>query len=138
MRQMLKCCCAVSAILAGACSGGGSTGGTDGGPTGGTDGGLTSTFLVGGTVSGLAGSGLVLQDNGGDNLVISANGTFTFASKVADGGGYSVTVSAQPSTPSQSCTASNNTGTLSGTNVTNVVVVCSTNTYSVGGTVSGL
>src|SRR2546425_6755184 len=36
-------------------------------------------FSVGGTVSGLIGTGLVLQDNGGDNLPFSANSTFTFS-----------------------------------------------------------
>ncbi len=31
---------------------------------------------LGGSVSGLSGTGLVLQDNGGDNLSVSANGAF--------------------------------------------------------------
>jgi hypothetical protein len=38
-----------------------------------------STFTVGGTVSGLAGSGLVLRNNGGDDLAIGANGSGTLA-----------------------------------------------------------
>lgn len=32
---------------------------------------------IGGTVAGLAGAGLVLQNNGGDNLTLSANGAFS-------------------------------------------------------------
>ncbi len=98
----------------------------------------TDTFTVGGTVSGLAGSGLVLQNNGGDDLPIAADGSFTFATALPDGSNYAVTVLTQPGTPSQTCTVSNGSGTLAGANVTNVVVACSTDTFTVGGTVSGL
>ena len=39
-----------------------------------------------GTVkSGLSGSGLVLQDNGGDALSVSTNGTFAFATSITSG-----------------------------------------------------
>ncbi len=50
------------------------------------------------------GSGLVLQDNLGDNLSITGNGAFTFATPVADGSAYAVTVLTSPSSPSQTCT----------------------------------
>ena len=40
------------------------------------------TYSVGGTVSGLSGT-VVLQDNGGDNLSVGANGSFTFATPLA-------------------------------------------------------
>ena len=43
------------------------------------------TFTVGGSVSGLTGSGLVLQNNGGDNLTIATSGNFTFAMALASG-----------------------------------------------------
>ena len=39
---------------------------------------FTMTYTIGGTVSGLTGTGLVLQDNGGNNLTVSANGSFKF------------------------------------------------------------
>jgi hypothetical protein len=61
----------------------------------------SSTFTVGGTVAGLTGTGLVLQDNGGDNLAISASGPFTFKTAIAQSGAYAVTVSTQPSNPVQ-------------------------------------
>ncbi len=108
------------------------------GGSGGGGGGGTTTYTVGGTVSGLSGSGLVLQNNGDDDLAITTNGTFTFAASIADGADYTVTVKTQPSGLTQTCTASSNTGTIAGANVTNVSVICSTNTYAVGGTVSGL
>ncbi|NIP16743.1 MAG: hypothetical protein GWM87_00200 [Xanthomonadales bacterium] len=93
---------------------------------------------IGGTLSGLAGSGLVLQNNGGDDLAVTGNGGFTFATALDDGSAYAVTVKTQPSDPNQTCTVSNGSGTLAGANVTNVMVSCVTETYTVGGTVSGL
>lgn len=98
----------------------------------------TNSYNIGGMVSGLAGSGLVLQDNNADNLAISVNGAFTFATKVADGAGYSVSVKTQPGSPAQTCTANSSAGTVAGANVTTVTVICSTNSYSVGGTISKL
>ena len=101
-------------------------------------GGDVSTYSVGGTVSGLSGS-VVLQDNGGDNLTVSANGSFTFATNLASGAAYAVTVKTNPT--GQTCTVTNGTGTIASANITNVTVTCTTNapsTYSVGGTVSGL
>ena len=97
----------------------------------------TTTFTIGGAVSGLSGSGLVLQDNGGDSYSVTGNGAFTFATKIANGSAYAVTVKTQPSSPSQTCTVANGTGTASG-NVTNVTVTCTAATFSIGGTVSGL
>lgn len=96
------------------------------------------SFTVGGTVSGLAGSGLVLQNNGANDLSIAADGTFSFTARVANGGAYAVTVNTQPSGPSQTCTVANGSGTVSGSDVTHVNVVCSTNTYAVRAAVSGL
>ena len=44
----------------------------------------TSAFTVGGTLTGLpAGDTVTLQDNGGDNLTLTTNGTFTFATALA-------------------------------------------------------
>ena len=45
-----------------------------------------TSFTVGGTVSGLSGT-VVLQDNGGDDLSVTANGSFTFATTLATGRG---------------------------------------------------
>jgi hypothetical protein len=99
----------------------------------------TPTYTVGGSVSGLSGTGLVLSLNAGaQTLPIAANGTFTFPTALADGTAYAVTVGTQPSGPSQTCTVSNGSGTLAGANVSNVAVTCTTNSYTVGGSVSGL
>jgi hypothetical protein len=98
----------------------------------------TNSSSIGGTVSGLLGSGLVLQKNGADDLAIASNGSFTFQTEQASGTTYQVTVRTQPVNPSQSCTVENASGTVGSGNVRNVRVTCSTNTFSVGGTVSGL
>jgi hypothetical protein len=82
----------------------------------------TATYTIGGDVSGLAGSGLVLQQSGGDDLSISADGGFTFATPVIDGGNYAVTVSAQPT--DQTCVVTNGSGTVEGADVEDVVVAC--------------
>ena len=99
---------------------------------------VTNTYTIGGTISGLTGSGLVLQDNAGDSLMVSADGTFTFATSVASGGAYAVTVLTEPSMPTQTCSVSMGTGTVASSNVTSVSIICSTQTYTVGGTIAGL
>ncbi|MBS0580613.1 MAG: beta-propeller fold lactonase family protein [Proteobacteria bacterium] len=97
------------------------------------------TYTVGGTVSGLSGSGLALENNGGDDLAVSATGPFSFAKTLVSGAKYAVTVKTQPSSPVQSCVVGNDSGTVGSTNVTNVTVTCTTPaTVTVGGTVTGL
>lgn len=98
----------------------------------------TGAFAVRGTVSGLAGTGLVLQNNGANDLPISANGEFSFPTPFASGAAYSVTVLTSPSGPSQSCAVTNGAGTIGSGDVTNVTVNCATGTFAIGGTVSGL
>src|SRR5580704_15114642 len=119
-------------LLVGACAGlPAGSGGTPGTPTGGP-------YTIGGTVSGLAGSGLVLMDNA-NTLPVNANGPFTFGTTVASGGTYAVTVQTQPSNPAQNCAVTGGSGTATA-NVTGITVTCTTNpvTATIGGTVSGL
>jgi large repetitive protein len=95
-------------------------------------------FTLGGTATGLSGSGLVLQNNGGSNLALVANGPFTFTGSLANGTAYSVTVLTQPSNPTQTCTVANGSGTIAAANITTVAVTCATGTFAVRGTVTGL
>ena len=95
------------------------------------------TYTVGGTVTGLTGSGLFLGAGFGNALPVSTAGTFTFGTRVASGTTYSVSVEAQPSSPTQYCSVANASGIVAAANVTNVSVTCG-NGYTVGGTVSGL
>ena len=98
----------------------------------------TGAFALRGTVSGLVGTGLVLQNNGADDLPISADGAFSFPMPYASGAAYNVTVKTQPSGPSQSCTVANGAGTIGSADVTDVTVTCATGTFSIVVTVSGL
>src|SRR5450432_1045131 len=83
---------------------------------------VTSTFTVGGTVTGLAGTGLVLQDNGGDDLTVSASGAFVFATSVASGATFAVTVKTQPTAPAQTCAVSGGSGTTGAASVTSATI----------------
>jgi hypothetical protein len=89
---------------------------------------------VGGVVSGLDGT-VVLQDNGADDLSVSADGSFTFARPRTAGDSYQVTVRTQPAT--RHCTVTSGIGTIGVDDVTSVVVTCSP-TFAVSGTISGL
>lgn len=98
----------------------------------------TSEFMIGGSATGVSGSGLVLRNNGADDLMVSADGSFTFATALQSGSTYNITIATQPTNPTQTCTLSNASGTVGGTHVTNVAVSCVTTEFTVGGTVSGL
>jgi hypothetical protein len=96
-------------------------------------------LTVGGSISGLAGGEVVLQLNGSDDLTVKANGKFKFANVMKKGNAYAVTVKTQPVLPvKQTCKISQDTGSIAGAAINNVDVTCTTNSYAVGGTVSGL
>lgn len=95
----------------------------------------SESFSVGGVVSGLSGT-VVLRNNGADDLSVSADGSFTFETELASGAAYAVTVQTQPAT--QTCVVTSGSGSLGSADVTDVSVSCSSNTYTVGGSVSGL
>ena len=114
---------ALALILLTACSGGG---------------GPPPKYAVGGAVSGLSGSGLVLLDNGGDDLTIKSNGSFAFATTISSGAAYAVTVKTQPTSPSQVCEVGDGSGTVGSGAVSTVTINCKTLGYTVGGSLSGL
>jgi 6-phosphogluconolactonase (cycloisomerase 2 family) len=65
----------------------------------------------------------VLQDNGGNNLSVTTDGTFPFTTRIARGGAYAVTVLTQPSVPAQRCTVATPASGSATANVT-VAVGC--------------
>src|SRR6202041_1177825 len=69
---------------------------------------------------------VTLLDNGTNALKVTANGSFTFTTKLASGATYSVTVGTQPT--GETCTVTNGSGTVGSANVTNVAVACSSGT----------
>jgi len=98
----------------------------------------SSSFNIGGTVTGLSGV-LIIQNNSGDDTVVEQTGSedvsFTFKTSISSGSTYSVSVKLQPNT--QTCTASNASGTTS-QNISNITIACTSSSYNVSGTVSGL
>ncbi len=92
--------------------------------------GVAAGYTIGGTVTGLVGSGLVLQNAiGGASVAITANGAFAFPGTFATGSPYAVTIPAQPSNPAQLCTPTNSSGTVGSANVANIQVTCTTVVY---------
>ncbi|HEY6036459.1 MAG TPA: hypothetical protein VIV58_19410, partial [Kofleriaceae bacterium] len=82
---------------------------------------LTNKFTVGGNVAGLSGT-MVLRDNGGDDLTVTQNGGFTFATPVASGLTYSASVNQKPA--NLTCSVAQGNGTMMNANVTNLAVSC--------------
>jgi 6-phosphogluconolactonase len=104
------------------------------------------TYTVGGTITGLAGHGLVLEnsiDNHSpdpdvlDDLAVSGTGSFTFRVPLGSGVNYGIGVKTQPLSPPEFCQVANGSGTVGAANVTGVQVTCAAG-YTAGGTVSGL
>ncbi|HVJ94034.1 MAG TPA: DUF4369 domain-containing protein [Labilithrix sp.] len=95
-------------------------------------------YTVGGTLAGLDGTGLILQNNKGDDLEVTENGSFTFGTPLASGAALDVTVKQQPTSPWQKCTVTQGSGTMGSEPVTDVEVTCTTNKYTIRGQVSGL
>jgi concanavalin A-like lectin/glucanase superfamily protein len=81
---------------------------------------------VGGQLYGLTpGESITLQNNSGDNLTLSANGAFTFATPVPGGWAYSVAILTSPASPiAQTCMVWDGSGTVGDASVTNVRVNC--------------
>lgn len=84
-----------------------------------------ATPMVGGMVSGLEpGNALVLQNNGGDDLLVDSDGAFVFSEALNVGDDYEVTVLTQTGDPTQPCMMSQGQGTANNQDITDVVVSC--------------
>jgi hypothetical protein len=84
-----------------------------------------ATYSVGGTISGLTGTSQVTLELNGAGPLPASNGSFRFATMLASGASYAVTISTQPT--GAICALSNATGTIAAANVGNVVVSCTAN-----------
>jgi hypothetical protein len=99
----------LSSVCANASS---SSGSGSGAGTGAAPGAVSSgPFTIGGNVIGLTGTGLVLEDNGGDDLTINQSGAFTFKVPITGWGNYTVVVKTQPANQALPCSVTNATGT---------------------------
>ena len=101
----------------------------------------SSAFSVGGTVSGLTASGLVLKLNNAAILIIpNGASTFKFATSVPTGSSYAVSIGVQPAGHFCSVTGGSNgngTGTMANSAVSSLAINC-VKTYKIGGSITGL
>ena len=93
------------------------------------------SHALGGTISGLNADGLVLANNGSSVTVNSGATQFAFPTLLPAGTPYSVSVQTAPS--GYTCSVANGIGTMGTADISNVVVTCSTQAYTVGGTING-
>ncbi|TGL56244.1 concanavalin [Leptospira ognonensis] len=95
-------------------------------------------FTLGGAVSGLLSNTSVTLSNGSDSTTVSADGNFTFSTKVKTGSTYNVTFST-PDSAKMICTLANASGTMQTSNIANVSLTCGWESgyYEVGVSVSG-
>jgi hypothetical protein len=114
-------------LLLAACGGGGSPGDPPATP---------QTYSLSATVSGLNSAGLVLMANATAVTVAEGATTQPLATGLTSGTSYSVTVATQPT--GETCTVAGGSGAIQSANVANVVVTCSDQAYSLGGSISGL
>jgi hypothetical protein len=108
-----------------------------GGGAGGSSPATPSAYTVSGIVSGLgSGQTIVLELNGNNPITVSASGAFSFPTTVGNNDAYSVTVSTHPQ--AQVCTVANGSASAIVSNITNVQVTCTTQTFTIAGTLAGL
>jgi 6-phosphogluconolactonase len=117
-RPALRLGAVLAALLITGCNNGSGSGGTP------------ITANLEGSVSGLVGSRLVLQNNSTPLTQFNgqgANGTNVLFGTARVNSSYDITVLTQPTTPSQTCVVTNATGTLGSSGVTNIAVSCTIN-----------
>lgn len=91
---------------------------------------------IGGTVTGLAGTGLTIANAGKTLAIVPGATSFNFPDQVDIRSTYDVTVVSQPAR--QTCTVFNAAGTAGAAPVTIINVACTANVYPLGGTIVGL
>ncbi len=106
------------------------------------------TYSIEGVISGFTRSPdtneigrATLQNNGSDDLELYGDRGFVFSIKLKNNESYNVTILSDP--PWQTCIVENGSGTIFGSDITNIRVNCENEveppplSYSIGGTISG-
>jgi hypothetical protein len=91
---------------------------------------------LGAQVYGLDRSGLVLQNNGGDDLAVTGAGTWYFKTLLPPDSAFNVTIKTTPD--HVKCTLANNTGKINYYSYQQTIVSCNPDPFVLGGTVTGL
>lgn len=95
-----------------------------------------ATYSIGGSVSGVAGQGLILElsSPGTDQLLeIGHDGNFVFPSHASSADSFSVSVKQQPNSPRQRCFVERGESLPGGMDATDVSVVCAEFAYVANG-----
>lgn len=114
----------------------------------------SNSYAVSGTITGYSGSGLALVLDGQETIYPTSGATiFSFTRTILEGNNFTTLIQTQPSTPSQTCTITDGSGSvpvyntpgdpssglLNGTgDATNIAVDCVTNDYFVAFGVTSL
>ena len=96
-------------------------------------------YRVGGTLTGLRGSGLELSLNELWSIEPTSDGDITFRDGFLDDGtAFEVVLVNQPESPSQTCSLAGGEGVINGADIVDMRVTCQTDRFYVGGSVAGL
>ncbi len=83
-------------------------------------------YAIGGSLIGLPdGDQVILTNNASDELILKANGPFSFTQPLDDGSDYLVKVASQPARENWICELANASGSLAGASVADLLVDCS-------------
>ncbi|RJG22198.1 hypothetical protein [Massilia cavernae] len=100
-------------------------------------GGGNDNLVLGGNVFGLTKDGLAVQNKNGPTLAIPAgSSTFAFPELISSDTDFEVIITTQPT--AAKCNVVNGKGKSGGFSILSVEIHCTTNSYDLGGTVSGL
>lgn len=84
---------------------------------------LISKYTIEGTLLGLSsGETVVIKDTNAGQLSLNTNSSFVFPSSILDGSSYNITIVSSPT--EKVCVVENNSGIVSGANITNINVKC--------------
>jgi hypothetical protein len=84
-----------------------------------------SEHSVGGVASGVTAAGLVVQNNGGNDLSIESDGPFSFPGVLLDGDSYEVTIASQIEDENRTCRVVDGRGTIAASDIETVQLICS-------------
>lgn len=100
----------------------------------------TNQYFIGGSITGLEiNNSVSLSINqGAETLSVNSNGAFASVNGLDDESNYIVSVLTNPISPNQTCDINNSSGIINGADITNIQVTCITNSYFIGGMVTGL
>ncbi len=88
---------------------------------------IPNSRKISGSIANLTHSGITLNLNGVENIVIPAGATsYQFATELFDTDTYNITIATPTASPTINCSLANTSGVISGADITNVNLTCPT------------